>query len=151
MISSAQLRYNLVENFATLKQESMADPRRIQRIQSRLQQDIAELFLTELKDPRMKGLITITRVEVSKDLSYAKVYWSLLGSESDKRTTERFIEGAKSLIRRRVGKALEIRTFPELNFIYDDAIEKQIEVSKLIDEAIDSDAKGVSPTDLDDE
>jgi ribosome-binding factor A len=120
----------------------MADPRRIQRIQSRLQQDIAELFLTELKDPRMKGLISITRVEVSKDLSYAKVYWSLLGSEGDRRTTERFLQDAKGLIRKRVGKGLDIRTFPELHFIYDDAIEKQMEVSKLIDQALEADKKG---------
>lgn len=99
----------------------------------------------------MKGLISITRVEVSKDLSYARVYWSLLGSDSDRRTTERFIEGARGLIRKRVGKALEIRTFPELNFIYDDSIEKQAKVSKLIDEALEADGKGQTGEDAGDE
>ncbi len=120
----------------------MADPRRIERIQSRLRQDIAELFLTELKDPRIKGLISITRVKVSRDLSFARVYWSLLGSESERRTTERFLEGAAAHIRKIVGKGLDIRTFPQLTFEYDDSIEKQAEVSKLIDEALDADAIG---------
>lgn len=120
----------------------MADPRRIQRIQSRLRQDIASLFLTELKDPRMKGLISITQVKVSKDLSHARVYWSVLGGESDRRTAARFIEGARGFIQKRVAKELEIRTFPHLEFILDDSIAKGVEVSKLIDEALEADAKG---------
>lgn len=120
----------------------MADPRRIQRIQSRLRQDIASLFLSELKDPRLKGVISITQVKVSKDLSHARVYWSLLGTESDRRTAERFIESARGFIQKRVASELEIRTTPHLDFIYDDSIEKGVEVSKLIDEALEADAKG---------
>lgn len=120
----------------------MADPRRIQRIQSRLRQDIASLFLTELKDPRLKGLISITDVKVSKDLSHARVYWSVLGTEGDQRTAARFIEDARGFIQKRVAQGLDIRTFPHLDFILDDSIAKGAEVSKLIDEAIEADTKG---------
>jgi ribosome-binding factor A len=120
----------------------MADPRRIQRIQSRLKQDIASLFLSELKDPRMKGLISITQVKVSKDLSHARVYWSVMGSDSDQRTAARFIEGARGFIQKRVAQGLDIRTVPHLEFIFDDSIAKGVEVSKLIDEALEADAKG---------
>jgi ribosome-binding factor A len=120
----------------------MADPRRIQRIQSRLRQDIASLFLSELKDPRLKGLISITQVKVSKDLSHARVYWSLLGSEAERRTAERFIESARGFIQTRVASELATRTTPHLDFIYDESIEKGVEVSKLIDEALEADAGG---------
>jgi ribosome-binding factor A len=119
----------------------MADPRRIQRIQSRLRQDIAALFLSELKDPRLKGLISITRVTVSKDLSHARVYWSMLGSESDRRTAARFIDDARGFVQKAVAKGLDIRVTPHLDFIYDDSIAKGAEVSKLIDEAIQADAR----------
>ena len=124
----------------------MADPRRIERIQSRLRQDIAGLFLSDLKDPRLKGLISITRVTVSKDLSYARVYWSILGSESDQRTAERLIESARGFIQKTVAKGLDIRVTPQLNFIYDDSIAKGAEVSKLIDEAMQADSREVDPS-----
>jgi ribosome-binding factor A len=120
----------------------MADPRRIQRIQSRLRQDIANLFLTELKDPRLKGIISITEVKVSKDLSHARVLYSVLGSDADRRTAARFIEDARGFIQKTVAEGLEIRTSPHLDFVYDDAIEKGTKVSKLIDQAIAADTRG---------
>jgi ribosome-binding factor A len=120
----------------------MADPRRIQRIQSRLRQDIAELFLKELRDPRVKALISITRVEVSKDLTSARVYWSMLGSLAQRRAAERFIEGATGFIQSRVAQDLELRSAPRLTFHYDESIEKGAAVSKLIDEAMQADSHG---------
>lgn len=118
----------------------MADPRRIQRVASRIRQDIAALFLSELRDPRVKGLISITRVEASKDLTMARVYWSILGTPAQRRSAERFIEGAAGFIQSRVAEGLEIRTAPRLTFHYDDSIEKGAAVSKLIDEALAADA-----------
>lgn len=120
----------------------MADDRRIQRIASRLRQDIARLFLAELKDPRLKGLISITEVKVSKDLSVARVLYSVLGSEADRRTAERLIESARGFIQKSVAEGLEIRTAPHLVFHYDDSIAKGAEVSKLIDDAMAADAAG---------
>jgi ribosome-binding factor A len=129
----------------------MADAQRIKRIQSRIRQDIAELLLSELKDPRIRGLISITRVEVTRDLAFAKVFYSVLGSESDQRTAARFIEDAKGYIQSRVADQLEIRTAPRLTFLYDDSIEKQAAISKIIDEAVASDQKGKPDTGTDDE
>jgi ribosome-binding factor A len=125
----------------------MADPRRIQRIQSRLRQDIAQLFLTELKDPRLKGLITITGVKVAKDLSHARVSYSFMGSEADLRTAARFIEDARGFIQKTVAEGLEIRTSPHLDFVLDDSIAKGAAVSKLIDEAIEADKPGRAESD----
>lgn len=120
----------------------MADQRRIERIQSRIRQDVAELFLKELKDPRVKALITITRVECSKDLNYARIFYSILGSAAERRTVERFLEGARGMIQARVAEGLEIHTAPHLSFHYDDSIEKGMSVSKLIDEAMEQDSRG---------
>ncbi|MBK9975190.1 MAG: 30S ribosome-binding factor RbfA [Planctomycetes bacterium] len=122
----------------------MADDRRIQRIQSRIRQDVAELFLAELKDPRMRGLISITRVKVSKDLTNARVYYSVLGSDSDKRTVERFIESVTPMVQRHVVEGLKIRVAPRVIFTYDDSIAKQESVSKLIDQALASDRKAAT-------
>ena len=124
------------------EREAMADDRRIQRIASRIRQDIAELFLTDLKDPRMRGLISITRVKVSKDLSLARVLYSVLGSESDKRTVARFLQSAAARIQTLVAAQLEIRVAPHLVFQYDESIEKAASVSKLIDAAVQADRAG---------
>ncbi|MBX3475763.1 MAG: 30S ribosome-binding factor RbfA [Planctomycetes bacterium] len=123
----------------------MADDRRIQRIQSRIRQDVAELFLAELKDPRMKGLISITRVKVSKDLTNARVFYSVLGSAADRRSVARFIESVTPMVQRHVVEGLKIRVAPKVSFTYDDGIEKQDSVSKLIDSALASDRRDSKP------
>jgi len=125
----------------------MADDRRIQRIQSRIRQDIAELFLKELKDPRMKGLISITRVKVSKDLTNARVFYSVMGSATNRRTVDRFIESVTPMVQRHVVEGLKIRVAPKVSFTYDDSIEKQDSMTKLIDQALQSDRKGDSEDD----
>ena len=105
------------------------------------------LFLAELKDPRLKGLISITDVKVSKDLSHAKVTWSVLGTDADRRTAERFIEGARGFIQKRVSQELRIRTVPHIEFVLDQSIAKGAEVSKLIDLALEADARGKNTSD----
>lgn len=98
--------------------------------------------MTELKDPRLKVIITITNVKVSNDLSHARVGWSCMGSAAERRTAERLINDARGFIQKRVIEGLEIRTAPHLDFVYDDSIEKGVEVSKLIDKAIEADTAG---------
>lgn len=92
----------------------------------------------------MKGLISITRVKVSKDLTNARVFYSVLGSAADRRSVDRFIASVTPLVQRHVVEGLKIRVAPKLSFTYDDAIEKQDSVSKLIDKALASDRKADS-------
>lgn len=89
----------------------------------------------------MKGLISITRVKVSKDLTNARVFYSVMGSLAARRTVERFIESATGMVQRHVVEGLKIRVAPKVTFTYDDSIEKQDSVSKLIDKALASDRK----------
>jgi ribosome-binding factor A len=117
----------------------MADDRRIQRIQSRIRQDVADMFLSELKDPRMRGVISITRVKVSKDLTNARIFYSVLGTDADRRSVERFMLAATPKVQMAVAKGLRIRVLPKLVFQFDDAIEKQMAVTNLIDQALAAD------------
>ena len=117
----------------------MADQRRLQRLAARIRQDVAELLHSDLKDPRMRGLISITRVEVSPDMTNARAYYSILGSETDIRTTKRFMEDAETRISRTVASALHIRVMPKIRLIFDDSIAKGQEISKLIEGAMAED------------
>ncbi len=119
----------------------MATERRIARIESRIRQIVAELFLRDLKDPRMKGLITITRVKVARDLGHARVFYSFLRTSRQKSTVDKFIASAQPFVQRAVADEIDLRVAPIVEFTYDDSIEKQSAVSKLIDEAM----KGVKP------
>ena len=93
---------------------------RIGRINEEIQRELAALFRT-VKDPRVHGLVSITHVETTPDLRYAKVYVSVL----DKSDVKEIIKGLKSAggyLRRELGRALSLRYTPELQFFVDDSI-----------------------------
>ena len=115
----------------------MATPRRIERLQQMILQVVAEFIQRDLRDPRI-GLVSITRVKLSKDLATAVIGWSSMGTENERRTTERGLENATSAIQRAVAHALQIRTTPALSFRYDDSLERSQEL-EVIFEAIKQD------------
>ncbi|MCC6573078.1 MAG: 30S ribosome-binding factor RbfA [Planctomycetes bacterium] len=119
----------------------MAHERRILKMQSRIKRDIADIFQREVKDPRMKGLLTITRVKVARDLGHARIYYTILGTPGQRSAAEKFIASAQPYIQRAVVSGLKIRIAPKIEFTYDESVEMQASVSKLIDEAIASDAR----------
>jgi len=87
-----------------------------------------------VKDPRIARMASITRVEVTKDLHYAKVYISVLGSDKEKNDTIEGLTKASGYIRKQLGRELQIRYIPELHFILDTSIEYSIEIAKKINE-----------------
>jgi ribosome-binding factor A len=110
---------------------------RSRRLGDQIQRDLAELIRRELKDPRV-GLVTITDVEVSRDLSHAKVYVSsLMESETHEQITAA-LQHAAGFLRARLGHALRVRQVPELHFVYDESVERGVRLSQLIDEAVES-------------
>ena len=104
---------------------------KIDRITSDVQLALSEMF-RELKDPRISQLLSIVKVNVSGDLSYATVYVSAIeGSEA----TESSVKGLKSAagyLRRELGRRLSLRKVPELRFIADDSIERSAHISSII-------------------
>lgn len=105
--------------------------RRIQRMQQLIKQRVAEVVDHELSDPR-RGMITITRVKVDKDLHYCDVYWSLLGTETEVKTNERMLQFAAPYVQREVAKILHTRTVPRVRFHHDPGLEKAQHLDQLM-------------------
>jgi ribosome-binding factor A len=110
------------------------------RLGDQIQRDLADLIRRDLKDPRV-GLVTITAVEVSRDLSHAKVYVSSLTQSTPHAETVSALQHAAGFLRARLGHALRVRQVPELHFVYDESVERGIRLSQLIDAAVESDAQ----------
>ena len=87
----------------------------------------------DLKDPRI-GIVTVTGVHVTPDLGEATVYVSVLGSERKRRATLAGLESAHGVLQARINRELSLRRTPTLAFAYDDAVERGVRMSKLIDE-----------------
>lgn len=113
------------------------------RLADQIQRDLAEVIRRELKDPRV-GLVTITGVEVSRDLSHAKVYVSALEAQEAHRATVEALQHAAGFLRARLSHSLRVRQVPELHFVFDEAVERGIRLSQLIDSALDSGRHGSS-------
>jgi ribosome-binding factor A len=107
--------------------------RRINRISEEIRKVISELLSRELKDPRISPLTSVTKVEVTNDLSYAYIYISVLGNDEDKANTINGLQSAKGYIKREIGNRIDLRLIPELVFRLDESIEQGIYISQLID------------------
>ena len=115
---------------------------RSRRIAEQIQRELAELLRLELKDPRVSGLVTITEVEVSHDQSHAKVFFTLLGDEKKIEQTTEGLKRAAGFLRSQLGSRMKLRTVPQLDFRYDASVERGVALSRLIDEAVGTPAKG---------
>ena len=96
----------------------MATARRIKRLQQVILQTAAMYVQRELGDPRL-GVVSITRVKLSPDLSHGQLFWSCLGADAEIRTTERGLEDSLASIQRAVAGALQTRTTPRLELVHD--------------------------------
>lgn len=102
---------------------------RNERVRKTLMKEIADILQKDIKTP---GMASIMDVEVSHDNSYAKVFYSVFGSEEQKEKTIETITKNTPKIRYEVGKRIRLRLTPELRFVYDDSIEKGAKVQELI-------------------
>ena len=104
---------------------------RTQRLGDLIQRDLSELIRLELRDPRV-GMITITSVDVSPDLSHAKVFFTML--EKDKlEDTLHGLKRSAGFLRSQIAKRIKMYTTPELRFEYDESVERGDHLSRLID------------------
>jgi ribosome-binding factor A len=120
------------------------------RIADQIQRDLSDLIRKELKDPRV-GLVTITTVEVTRDLSHAKVYiTSLAGAEATDRSVQA-LQHAAGFLRTQLSHTLKVRSIPQLHFVYDASVERGARLSQLIDQAIAGEGVHAAPGGDDDE
>lgn len=104
------------------------------RVNSSVRDELSEI-IREVKDPRISGaLITISAVNVSADLKYAKIYWSSIAGEEEKKEISRGLRSASGFIRRRLAERLNMRITPELTFICDDTIEHGTKIAGILRE-----------------
>lgn len=93
---------------------------------------LSDLVQNRLKDPGL-GYVTITGVEVSKDIHYAKVFVSVMGDEAARAASLDALERAKLFLRRELSQAVRLRFTPELSFAYDESIERGSRINRLLD------------------
>lgn len=109
---------------------------RTDRIAEQIQRELAQLLRLELKDPRV-GMITLTSVEVTRDYSHAKVFYTTFGGKNN--AVQEGLEHASGYLRSQLAHAMKLRIMPQLHFIYDPSIERGANLSRLIDQAVASD------------
>lgn len=96
-----------------------------------IREEISQIFLRELKDPRI-GFITITKVALSDDLRVAKVYYSVFGGEQEKEESFQGLESAKGYIKRELGRRIRLKYMPDISFMFDDSFEYGEHIEELL-------------------
>ncbi len=110
--------------------------RRLDRVNGVLRQEISRVLATELRDPRIPVVVSVTQVDASADLRHAKVYVSVLGDDAEKRLTIRALKSAAGFVHRNLRRSLSLKSVPTLRFVLDESIETGNHILGLIDEAM---------------
>src|SRR5512142_2363170 len=109
----------------------MAQGPRPARIGEEIRVELSQLLMREVKDPGV-GFITLTEAKVTPDLQIARVYYTPIGDEKARRETRRALERATPFLRRHVGQRLRLRRVPELEFFFDESVERGDRIEQII-------------------
>lgn len=107
------------------------DQTRARRVAQLMQRELGQMLLTEVKDPRV-GFVSVTRVEVSRDLGLARAFISVLGTDEEKEATLAGLKKAATFLRGELGRRLRLRKSPELVFQPDEGIKESLHIQDLI-------------------
>lgn len=113
---------------------------RQERIAEAIRQETSLIIHDKLKDPRL-GFITITRVEVTKDLRYAKIFFSVLGSEDAVKKSQEALDSAMGYVRKLIAQRLNLRFAPEIAFYDDRSTEYSVRIEEVLNEIKESDGQ----------
>lgn len=112
----------------------MATSQRQERVAQQIRRELGDLFREGLKDDRLgETLMSVTDVRLTKDLSVATVYVSVLGDEEEQETAMSVVDRATSYIRKEIGQRIQLRHVPELRFVLDHSLERGVRVLTLLD------------------
>jgi ribosome-binding factor A len=152
------LRYNYIKGTdvpfllidISYKRKIMArEYARTDRVGQQIQKEIAIILMREIKDPRL-SMTTVSAVEVTRDLAYAKVFVTFYNDNADEiKESLEVLADAEGYIRSLLGKRLRARIMPHLRFVYDSSMSEGVRMSALVDQAVASDSSG--DTSIDDE
>ena len=105
---------------------------RPERVQEALRQEISRIVQSEIKDPRL-GFITITKVDLTDDLRYARIYFSILGEDKEKKLALRGLNNAKGYIKGLLADRIKLRFMPEIAFAIDESLEHARHIYDILD------------------
>lgn len=114
---------------------------RTRRIGEQMRRDLAQLIRDEIDDDPRMVMVSITTVDVTRDLSQARVYITMLGDVAERGEVVDRLNQAAPMLRRVLGRKMHIRSVPRLSFMYDEVVEKGARLSSLISDAVAADAR----------
>lgn len=106
---------------------------RVEKLQELMKQEISDIVLHELKDPRI-GFVTVTSVSCTEDLREAKIYVSVMGDEKKARDTLNGLNSSLGFVRREIGKRIRLRFTPEISFALDTSLSYSDHIQRLLNE-----------------
>jgi len=115
---------------------------RIERIAEQFREEVSQILATEVADPGV-GLVTVTRVKVTPDLSLARVYWTMLGDAAERKRTTKALQRAAPFVRHVLATRVTLRRVPEVHFQYDEGLAAHQRVEELLHEIHEADAARV--------
>jgi|KBSSwiStaDraftv2_1062776.scaffolds.fasta_scaffold276118_2 ribosome-binding factor A len=105
---------------------------RPERVAERIKREAADILESQIRDPRVTGMVSVTDVEVTQDLSYARIYVSVLASSTPVEDVLRVLQSAAPFVRRQLAPRLELREVPQIRFVHDDSIARGARVDELL-------------------
>ena len=108
------------------------DTRRPDRVAEAIREEVATFLAEGVKDPRVVGLVTVTGVDVTRDLRHAKVFVSILGSDAERSATLDGLASVANHLRSRIGRALRLRLAPEIAFKLDESVAHAARIESLL-------------------
>jgi len=123
------------------------DPRRPDRVGAAVREEVAAFIARDLKDPRVTALVTVTAVEMTRDLRHATVYVSVMGSDAERDATLEGLTGTAPHLRGRVVRALRLQFAPEIVFKLDESVARAARIESLLAEIKRSEAPSAPPSD----
>ena len=120
---------------------------RIERISEQLREEVSQILATDVADPGV-GLVTVSRVKVSPDLSLARVYWTLLGDAAERKRTTKALQRAAPFVRHVLATRLTLRRVPEVTFHFDEGLAAHARVEEILNEIqqVEAARDGAAPT-----
>jgi len=123
---------------------------RTRRVGEQIQRDLAELIRSEVRDPRL-GMVTVNHVNVSRDMSYAKVFITVMGEPESREVSLSILNKMSGYLRSQIGRRMKLRIIPELKFVYDESIDRGARIDSLLKNAAPSPQENTDQTDEDPE
>jgi ribosome-binding factor A len=111
-----------------------SDSRRPDRVAEAIREEVAQFLADGVKDPRVRGLVTVTGVEVTRDLRHARVFVSIMGDDAARAETFDGLAGVAGHLRGRVGRALRLRAAPEIEFRNDASVAHAARIETLLEQ-----------------